>query len=251
MLEIATHLLAARRQRGLSQAELAERSRLKRQQITFFERGVRTPSVAQLLRMAGALDVSLQWLLHGEQRGGGGIRDTAIELRALGLADLWVKDPVVPGAFRRPEEAIVLALSEQRPSARIVEAIPAPLAWNRWNDLLLWAFAREKGRAAVYRLAWLAEIALHLEETGGFPGGCPGKDDLVSFLKRAKAPPEGRRDDLGHPAGERNESPIWKRWGIRYAGDLNTFRKRAQELASLTSAEGWRRQPRRAQSHGT
>lgn len=119
-----------------------------------------------------------------------------------------------------------------------MEGLPAVLAWNRWNDLLLWASARATGRAAVYRLAWLAEVALALERMGGFPGGCPGKEDLLAFVKRVKKPPTDRWDHLGRPADKPPTSPLWKRWRINYAADLATFRQRAEAIVALAKAEG-------------
>ncbi len=236
--EIAKWLAVARRERGLSQAELAERCRLKRQQITYFESGARLPSLAQLLQIARALDLPLQRFLSGADRPGSGVREIALELRNLGLIDLWVEGPLVPGAFRRPEEVVALALAGQEPETRIVEGIPAILAWNHWNGLLLRAFARASGPRTVYRLAWLAEVALALERMGGFPGGCPGKEDLAAFVKKVKKPRTERWDSLGKPAHEPLTSPLWKRWRINYATDLATFRQRAEGLASLRQAEG-------------
>jgi transcriptional regulator with XRE-family HTH domain len=236
-LEIARHLVEVRTARGLSQAELAQRAGLQRQQITFYETGARTPSVANLLQMARSLDISLQRLLSGRDRPGDGVRDLAIELRSLGLIDLWVEAPLVPGAFRRPEEVVALVLAGNSPEARIVEGLPAVLAWNRWQSLFLWAHSRAFGKRCVYRLTWLADVVLALDRLGGFPGGCPGKEDLTAFLKRVKKLPSGPWDDLGRPAQEPPTSPVWKRWRINYAGDLATFRQRAEAILALAGAE--------------
>jgi transcriptional regulator with XRE-family HTH domain len=235
--EIPRHLVEVRTARGLSQAELAQRAGLQRQQITYYETGSRTPSLANLLQIARALDISLQRLVFGRDRPGDGVRDLAIELRSLGLIDLWVEAPVVPGAFRRPEEVVALVLAGNSPEARIVEGLPAVLAWNRWNSLFLWAHARASGKRSVYRLAWLADVALALDRLAGFPGGCPGKEDLAAFLKRVKKLPSSPWDDLGRPAQEPPTSPVWKRWRINYAADLATFRQRAEALLSLAGAE--------------
>jgi transcriptional regulator with XRE-family HTH domain len=243
---VGKQLTTARLARGLSQTELAARCRLKRQQINYFETGARVPRLAQLLQIARALDLPLQRLLSGSDRPGGGVRELAIELRHLGLIDLWVESPVVPGAFRRPEEVVALAVAGQEPEARLVEGVPALLAWNRWNGSLLRAFAREAGRGTVYRLAWLADVALAIERVGGFPGGCPGKDDLAAFVKLVKKPPAGRWDDLGRPADSPPPSPIWKRWRINYAADLVSFRQRAEALVALRVAER-RRAPRQGE----
>lgn len=217
---------------------MAKRSGLKRQQINYFESGARVPSLAQLLRIARTLDLPLQWFLSGGARPGEGVRDLAIELRHLGLVDLWVEGPRVPGAFRRPEEIAALAVAAAEPETRIVEGLPAVLAWHRWDRLLLRAFARTTGPRTVYRLAWLADVVLALERRGGFPGGCPGRDDLAAFVKGIKRPPPGRCDDLGWPAHEPPASPVWKRWRINYAADLLAFQHRAESLVALHEAEG-------------
>ena len=236
--QIAQHLAALRAERGLSQTAFARQTGLKRQEINYFETGSRTPSLAKLHQIAKALDVSLQRLLNGSNEPGTGIRAIAIELRSLGLLDLWVEDPIVPGFFRRPEEIVARAIAGREPEARIVEGLPAILAWNRWNGILLRAFAREQGRSTLYRLAWLAEVTLALEQMGSFPGGCPGKEDLIVFVRKIKKPRLDRWDALGRPADEPSNSPIWKRWRISYAANLGTFRGRAEHLVSLAKAEG-------------
>jgi transcriptional regulator with XRE-family HTH domain len=48
--------------RGLSQSELAERTGLKPSAISHFETGQRAPSLANLVRLADALDVPLDTL---------------------------------------------------------------------------------------------------------------------------------------------------------------------------------------------
>jgi transcriptional regulator with XRE-family HTH domain len=244
--ELATRLAAARLERGLTQAGLAQRCRLQRQQITYFELGTRIPSLKQLLRIAQALELPLQRFLSGSDRPGEEVRDIALELRNLGLIDLWVEAPTVPGAFRHPEEVVALAVTGEEPAARIVEGVPAILAWNRWDRFLLRAFARASGRRTVYRLAWLAEVALAVDRMGGFPGGCPGKEDLATFVKGIKKPsPHRRWDGLGKPAHESPTSPLWKRWRINYAADLDTFRQRADQLASLLALENLQNAARR------
>ena len=230
---LGRRLATTRQERGLSQAELAVRCHLARQHITYFEQGRRLPRLDQLLRLARALEVPVQRFLSGTDRPETGPRATVIELRGLGLADLWVESPLVPGAFRRPEEVVALAVAGEEPEARIVEGIPAVLAWNRWSAPRLSAYGRTTAARTVYRLAWLAEIALTLERVGGFPGGCPGQPDLAAFVKRVKTPATDRWDNLGRPGTEPPRSPVWKRWRINYAADLAAFRARAETLVTL------------------
>jgi transcriptional regulator with XRE-family HTH domain len=235
---IGQYLAAVRRERGLSQTEFARRCGLARQEVAYFETNARKPSVKRLLQIAKAFDLPFQRFLSGGERPGRGLKDIAIELHSLGLIDLWVAAPSIPGAFRRCEEVVALAVAGKEPPPRIIEGVPAVLAWNRWNGAVLRAFAREAGRATAYRLAWLADVALALERQGGFPGDCPGKESLAAFVKLIRKPPSDRWDSLGHPTSNPPASPVWKRWRINYAATLDTFRQRAELLVSLAKAEG-------------
>lgn len=231
---VGAHILQARRDRGFNQSDLASRSSLSQVQISGFERGQRRATLTQLLKIAKALDVPIQRLLTGSDRPGEGLTEIAIELRRMGIEDLWVQGAVVPGAFRRPEEVICLALSPREPDPRVVEAIPAVLAWNEINPALLRAHGAVTRTTA--RVAWLADIALSIDKDGGFPGGCR-RGPLERFLaaletakKRAIAPP---RDDLGKPTFSPPTSPIWKRWSINYGASLAEFSERARHLDNL------------------
>ena len=135
--DLGSHLSDVRLGRGLSQAELATRCGLSQAQISYFELGQRRPALDQLLRIAKALDCSIERLLGGSDRPGTERRHLAVELRSLGIADLWIGDAVVPGAFRRAEELIPMAIAGEEPDPRIVEAIPAVLSWNEIDPVLL------------------------------------------------------------------------------------------------------------------
>jgi transcriptional regulator with XRE-family HTH domain len=241
--DLGSPLTAARLQRGLSQAELAARCALSQAQISYFELGRRRPTLDQLVRIARALDVSIGRLVVGSDRPGDGLRDIAIELRHLGLVDLWVEAPVVPGAFRRPEEVIARAVSGQEPDPRILEAIPALLAWNRIHPVLLRAYGLTTRPRVTRRLAWLADIALAIDRRGGFPGGCR-KGPLARFTQMVSAPLPGSDDwdDLGRPMAKAPTSPLWRRWRIRYDADLAQFEQRARHLDELRRRPGGHRE---------
>ena len=134
----------------------------------------------------------------------------------------------MPGAFRLPEEVLALAVSGDRPSTRVVEAVPAFLAWNTWNSLLLRAFAKSQDRRAASRLAWLADIAITIDDSRGFPGGCLGRQSLEAFIKRIPVPKKA--DSLGYVDKTGRLSPVSKRWNITYPASLEVFRLRAQAL---------------------
>jgi transcriptional regulator with XRE-family HTH domain len=232
--ELGLHLAKARAKRGLSQVELAERCALAQTQISYFEAGRRRPTLDQLFRIARALGVSVQRLISGSDRPGTALRDIAIELRDLGIVDLWIKGATVPGAFRRPEELIPLVVASEEPDPRILEAIPAVLLWNKINPTLLQAYALMWGPQTARRLAWLADIALSIRRKGGFPSK-HRQDPLVRFVESIPLPNSRQDtwDGLGRPMAKPPTSPIWVRWKISYDATPAEFEKRAQSLAKL------------------
>ncbi len=228
---LGTNLARARVERGLSQVALAVRSGLTQQQISSIESGGRFPSVAQVLRIALALDLSIHRLFTGVDRNGTNVEDLAIELRHLGIVDLWVGDAVVPGSFRGPEEVINLAIAGESPDPRIIEAIPAVLSWSDLDRHLLLAYSTHLGTTR--RLAWLADVALSLDRQSGFPGGCRRRP-LEQFLNDPGLSREIQEwDGLGKPSDADPQSPLWRRWKIRYDAKIHQFQDRAQILHSL------------------
>jgi transcriptional regulator with XRE-family HTH domain len=229
---LGKHLEKTRSQAGLSQSELAERAELKQAHIWAFEAGKRWPSLAQLTALARALAAPIQRFINGLNGPGTELKDLAIELASLGIVDLLVEDAVVPGAFRPPEQLIALALHGDRPEPRLIEAIPAALAWKlhgrAWDLRLLRAYALHYDRRVFQRIAWLADVALTLHSGKGFPGGCPAQKELSRFIQRV--PPPTRIDSLGHANQSGRLPPVSKRWKITYDADLKVFRARAERL---------------------
>jgi transcriptional regulator with XRE-family HTH domain len=64
--EFAERLRKIREEKGLTQAELAQRSGLQPSAIAHFEAGRRSPSLDNLRRLADALSVTLDYLLGRE-----------------------------------------------------------------------------------------------------------------------------------------------------------------------------------------
>jgi transcriptional regulator with XRE-family HTH domain len=56
-----------RKQKGLSQKDLGLRIGVSQQVITNYERGIREPSLEVLLKISGALDVSIETLVGAKQ----------------------------------------------------------------------------------------------------------------------------------------------------------------------------------------
>lgn len=72
-------LKLARKQKGLTQGQLAKRAGTDSQRISKYERGVLVPTTAILVKLADALEVSLDYLLReAEDRSVGKIRDTVL-----------------------------------------------------------------------------------------------------------------------------------------------------------------------------
>lgn len=237
--DLARRLVQARTERGWTQARVAERAGIQRPQITYFETGARMPDLEHLLRLARALELPVQWFLTGSVRPGHAWDELAFELRALGLVDLWVDVARVPGAFRRPEEVITTIIGAPGIEPRVLEAVPALLAWNQWQPALLHGYATWLGERALRRLGWLSDVVLAIDRTGGFPGGCLGRDDLEEYLELGR-PSEagGEWDGLGHSVPGAPRSPVWRRWRVGYPATLDTFRERAEGLVAVHAAEG-------------
>ena len=91
---LGRHLQRARGERGLTQRQLAARCAISQPRISQFESGEVTPSLEQLLRLAEALQVPVQFFLTGGVRPGGELPDLAVELFALGVRDLLLGEVV-------------------------------------------------------------------------------------------------------------------------------------------------------------
>lgn len=229
--KLGQNLAAVRALRGLSQQELASLCRLSQVQISYLETGKRWPTLPQLTKLVEVLEIPFEGLLADRDRSDIDLEDIALELRNLGIVDLRVSNARVPGAFHPAEQVLSLALAGDEPEPRIVEAIPAVLAWNVWNPYLLRAYGLTYDRRVSARLAWLADVALTIDKGEGFPGGIVDKRKLSRFVKWVKRPQ--LPDSLGRPAGDSPLPPVWKRWNITYTGDLASFRQRGNYLHGL------------------
>jgi transcriptional regulator with XRE-family HTH domain len=238
----------ARTKQSLTQKELATKASLSQPRLSGIEKGAMLPTLPQLIRLSQALALPLQWFLNGSVRPGTETRDFAIQLEWLGIVDLLVPEAVVPGAFRPTEQVLALAVSGDQPNPRIIQAIPAVLAWNRWSASRLREYSKPRASRACIRLAWLADVALTIHRTTGFPGSCPQYEQLEKFvgpLSKARLPL--KNDDLGRPGEEGNLPPVSKRWMITYDAPLSSFIERASHLLSFQLKQ--RRLTKQASNH--
>lgn len=221
------NLKDARLQMGLTQARLARSARVHRLRLLRIERGALDPSLSEVLQICQVLKIPVERLISGRWRPSGDLRGIALELFHLGIQDLQVASPHVPGAFRRPEQVLVLAIQGDRPEPRIVEAIPFVLARRRISVPLALAFAKVYEPRARHRLAWLSDITLALSRLGTFPVELRWERQLSAFIRAAEKPDEP--DSLGHP-GERKLPAVSRRWNVTYAGGLHDFLERVREV---------------------
>lgn len=235
-------LEAARKSAGLTQAALARTTDIHRLQIVRMEAGSALPRLDETLRLAESLHVPLEYFTDGRFAPTHDLRGIALELYRLGVRDLVVANPRVPGTFRSKEELLVLAVSGDRPEPRVIEAVPYLLLRRHFLTPLVTAFADMFDRRAHGRLAWLSEIALGLNQLSTMPllpfgssptGGRSTPAALVGLIEAGRKSPAP--DSLGHP-GTGNLSPIWRRWNVTYAGRLDDFLRRTLEVHAAFEA---------------
>jgi transcriptional regulator with XRE-family HTH domain len=229
--DLGKHLYAARIKRDLTQQQLASLCQLSQTVISRMEQGKTFPSLDQLAKLGRALKVPWQWFINGANFAGEDWKDLAIELYALGIVDLVAPNVLLPGAFRPAEQVLALAIAGNQPNPRIVEALPAVLAWNRLTNDLLHAYCRLYDPRAAPRLAWLAETTVIIHRTQGFPGGCVDSRGLELFASQTPKP--AAVDDLSRPAENPALPPSWLRWKITYDCTLDTLVARAAHLLAL------------------
>jgi transcriptional regulator with XRE-family HTH domain len=233
----AMRLKLARAARKLKSHQLAERAGVDRTVLYKLEAGERKPTLAQLVRFARATCLPLQWFMTGGTAPGIELPDLAFELEALGVSDLSIADARIPGAFRPPEQIVAQVLSPLHVDPRLLDAIPAVLAWNRWKPRLLRAFCETTSPRAFRRAVWLADVVMTIHRGTRFPGGVISPRALDAIrgtvareLIAKKAVRGLEPDDLGFPGEPDALPPVSKRWNITYAADLDTFRDRAVQL---------------------
>ena len=60
-------LLAIRKKKGYSQLKVAFALNISREALSYYENGKRSPDISMLLRMSDYFDVSIDYLIRGEE----------------------------------------------------------------------------------------------------------------------------------------------------------------------------------------
>lgn len=163
-----------------------ESAGLRQRDISLMEKGHWQPSLRILTNIARHLDVPIQFFINGSTQPENHLHQLTLELRHLGIIDLDISQAIVPGAFREREEVLALSLAGERPDTRVIEALPYVMLKQPWQIDLIVGFGRKHDRRAVYRAAWLAEIALVLQERLQFPCSSRTVKSLNKLIKRAR-----------------------------------------------------------------
>jgi len=101
--DLAEKLKQARKQKGLTQGQLAKKIGADIQRISKYERGVLIPTTEIMVKLSDALDASLDYLLkNGKNRVAGKIRDTE-------LIDQFVEVDTLPEKDRHILKALLEA----------------------------------------------------------------------------------------------------------------------------------------------
>ena len=157
------------------------------------------------------------------------------------------KDAVVPGAFRRAEELIALAVWRTGTGPPDRRGDPGGPGVERDRSR---SCSGPHGLAtrprATRRLAWLADIALAIDRRGGFPGGCrKGPLDRL-HPDRIQPPRPDRMPGTAWAARWRNARPrrSGSDGGSTTMRDLAQFEQRARHLDELRRRSGDRRTSR-------
>jgi transcriptional regulator with XRE-family HTH domain len=224
---LGAYLRNARKAAGFSQSALAVAARVSRIQVVRAEQGRYILDLDEAVRIAEVLKTPLERFTTGHWRPGSDLRGIALELFHLGIRDLEVSAPHVPGAFRSGEQVLAAALKGDQPEPRVVEAIPLILALRKLNVPLTVAFADSYDSRIRTRLAWLSDITLTLSQLSTFPTEVKWEAQLKEFLRAGMKRPEP--DSLGHPR-EGVLPRLWAKWNITYAGDLKDFERRVVEV---------------------
>jgi len=91
--ELSEKLKQARKQKGLTQGQLAQRIGADIQRISKYERGVLIPTTGIIVKLSNTLDVSLDYLLkNGKNRVTGKVKDSELIDQFIQVDSLPEKD---------------------------------------------------------------------------------------------------------------------------------------------------------------
>jgi transcriptional regulator with XRE-family HTH domain len=218
-----------RRAAGWNQERLAAAIEVDRSLVSRWESGTREPGLWELVRAARSLGVPVSTLVTGSSELPGGPDTVWRELGArgapylsAGTSPLWALRPL----YESVAEALV------HPDPRVIELLPG---------LLLLGDVPARGIAGLCtdwgierRLGWVADVAVTLSAAGTLQAPAPRARALTTILELIPRPAAADPlDSLGFPSPAPGRlPPVFKRWRISYAGNLQRFTAAAEELAA-------------------
>lgn len=134
--DLAARLLQLRRQKGISQEELAEAAGVSRQAVSKWESAQSQPETEKLLAISAYFDVSLDWLLKGE------------------------------------EPPAVAKATERKPDGRLALSIASVMIWcGLLIGWTMWYSWQNSFGAVVSLIIMIVALAAFKYEAGELPGG--------------------------------------------------------------------------------
>jgi hypothetical protein len=206
-----------------------------------FEADRATPAFDDICIIAQQLGWPLLYFATGQERSADDPRTAVAHLRAWGLSDLRVSEPVLLGELR-PFEEIIPDVVSRPVDQRVLAALPALLLRNRFEPTRLIAAAQALG--SLRRLGWIADVARHVSRRLPPSALQPDYQRRLSAIEAAAAKEFRTSDvtdrdylapDLSTSKSARDRlwkesPPMTRRWRIACDIRLDEFVERARSL---------------------
>ena len=219
----ASGLRAWRRQRGLSQLELAGRAAISQRHLSFMELGRAAPSRDMVMRLAAALDVPL--------------RQQNALLTSAGFAPVWRQTELAAPEFADISRALDYMLAQQEPfpavavdrhwnllranagAVRLVEFLVGPLAPDTPVNLADALVAPDVLRP---HLSNWAEVVRYFVRSVEADAAADGAPETAALLERLLGY-QGVREALSAPPAELATTPVLPMHFRKGAAELKLF----------------------------
>jgi transcriptional regulator with XRE-family HTH domain len=170
-LELGARVAALRARRGLERGALAQRAGIETSRLADYEEGRATPSVGELVRLAGALDVSVGHFFQS------GVHKRRVEVVRSG--ERWLVDPPSEAADRLNYryQSLSFKLSDKLMSPFLVEIPPASAAGA--------IHSQHEGEEFLFVLSGQLEVRIGSEVHRLAPGDAIYYDSALEHALRA------------------------------------------------------------------